>query len=233
MKLVVALLVAGAVLVGYAMSLAPYSDKQRLLALTAPEQSGRDDEYTRLRDELLTGKYRIEDYGFTLIGLAGLALLATKKGRIRIETPQSPWTLAGIGICLPFLTAGGMFAELSQAYERGEFPPWADSMGIPLMGVFPLFIILFAWAIVHLRLLSGPYLPGIPLVLAISGKSSRWLLCMAGCTAVLTLIFLAIGDYWYAIPGLLWIYLYLSLAAVLRGRKELHRLRAAATAPRQ
>lgn len=225
MKLVAILLMIGAVLVGYAQTLPPYSDEPRFLAQIHALSDGEDGEYTRIRREFSSEKYRLEDYGFTLIGLAALALLTIRKQRVRIETPRHPWTLAGLAICLPFLTAGAMFGEMSQAYARGEFPPWADSMGIPLMGIFPLFLLLFAWAIAHLVFfLNGPYIPGIPLALAISGKSSKWLLCMAACTTVIAVFSLAMGDYWYGMPCVLWLYLYLSLAAVQRGRKELRNL---------
>jgi hypothetical protein len=48
---------------------------------------------------------------------------------------------------------------------------------------------------------------------AISKQANRYLLFVSGGTTLLVGSAVALGQYWYAIPGGLWLYYYLSLAA--------------------
>jgi len=178
--------------------------------------AGQSEEYWKLRDEMLTPKFQLEDYGVTLAAIAVAMFLVTRKGRVRLQSPNSRKALVALAIVLPFLTVGGYVFDFLQAFDRGEFPHWADSMGIPLMGAPIQFIILLVWSLAHLSFLRGAYQPSIPLVHAVSLKSNWWLLFISAVTAILVLVSAAVGQYWYAIPGALWLYFYLSLGAVRR-----------------
>lgn len=165
---------------------------------------------------MLTRKFQLEDYGITLVAMAVAMFLVTRKGKARLQSPSSRKALVVLAIALPFLTVGSYVFDLLQAAYRGEFPHWADSMGIPLMGVPIQFIVLLVWSLAHLSFLRGAYQPSTPLVHAVSLKSNWWLLLISAVTAILVLASAGAGQYWYAIPGALWLYLYLSLGAVRR-----------------
>jgi len=175
--------------------------------------AGQSEEYWKLRDEMLTPKFQLEDYGITLAAIALAVFLVTRKGQVRLQSPNSRKALVALAIVLPFLTVGGYIFDLLQAFDRGEFPHWADSMGIPLMGAPIQFIILLVWSLAHLSFLRGGYQPAASLVQAVSLKANWWLLFVSVVTALLALLCVALGQYWYAIPGTLWLYLYLSLGA--------------------
>ncbi|WP_035383459.1 hypothetical protein [Ferriphaselus sp. R-1] len=220
MKISAILLIIGAALWSYALTLSPYKNEQLFMERYISMSAGQSEEYWKLRDEMLTPKFQLEDYGVTLAAIAVVMFFVTRKGQVRLQSPNSRNTLIMLAITLPFLSVGGYVFDLFQAYNRGEFPHWADSMGIPLMGVPIQFIILLVWSLAHLSFLRGTSQPSTPLVYAVSLKSNWWLLFISALTAILVLTSAAAGQYWYAIPGVLWLYLYLSLGAVHRAAKD-------------
>ena len=214
MKISAIFLVVGAVLWGYALTLSPYKNEALFMERYMSMSAGQSHEYWKLRDEMLTPKFQLEDYGVTLMAIAIFWFLGARKSKPLFQSPTSRKWLVVLAISLPFLTVGGYVFDLFQAVDRGEFPHWADSMGIPLMGVPIQFILLAGWSMAHLNFLRGIYQPSVPLVQAISPKSNWWLLLVSAITALLTVFCLALGQYWYAVPGVLWLYLYLSLGTV-------------------
>lgn len=218
-RLTAILLIIGAALWSYALTLSPYYDETLFMERYMGMSAGQSVEYWKLRDETLTQKYQLEDYGITLVAAALLVFLATRKNNALLHSPNSRATLVVLAVVLPFLAVGGYVFDLFHAFDRGEFPHWADSMGIPLMGAPILFIVLLVWSLAHLCFLQGGYCPSTPLVLAVSHKSNWWLLFMSAVTTILVLSCTAFGQYWYAIPGVLWLHFYLSLGAVHRAAK--------------
>lgn len=216
MKIAALLLVVGTVLWGYALTLSPYKNEQLFMERYMSMSHGQSEAYWKLRDEMLTPKFQLEDYGLTLMAMGIAMFIVTRKGKLQLQSPSCRKTLVVLAISLPFLTVGGYVFDLLLEAYRGEFPHWADSLGIPLMGVPIQFIVLLAWSLAHLSFLRGTYQPSTPLVHAISLKSNWWLLSVSVVTAILVLASAAEGQYWYAIPGALWLYLYLSLGAVRR-----------------
>jgi hypothetical protein len=215
MKLSATLLLIGVALVGYAYSLAPYTDETVFLERYMALANGQSTEYWELRDEMLTPKYQLQDYGTTLIAIAVGGLLVSLKGWRQLKSPTSRATLICIAFAAAFLTVGAYVFDLLQAYGRGEFPHWADSMGIPLMGVPVLLVALLVWAGAQLVFLRRNY-RSTPLALALSRRSNWWLLSISVITTILVALFVLAGQYWYAIPGVVWLYFYTSLAASLR-----------------
>ena len=147
---------------------------------------------------------------------AAIAFLLAPRIRILTRSPTSRGTVLGLAIALPVLTVSGYVFDLLQGFDRGEFPHWADSMAIPLMGVPFQLGILVAWSLAHLCLLRGIYHPRVPLFLAVSRASNPWLLFVSAITALFVLLSAVSGAYWYAAPGVLWLYLYLSIGASRR-----------------
>ena len=215
MKLSAIVLLIGVVIIGYAYSLAPYKDEalftERYMALS----DGQSTEYWKLRDEMLTPKFQLQDYGGTLVAIAAVIFIVSRKGWRQLKAPTSRATLFGVAFVAPFLTVGAYVFDLFQGFARGEFPHWADSMGIPLMGVPVLLVVLLVWSCAHLAFLRGSY-QATPLAVALSRKSNWWLLSVTAITTVLVVLCASVGQYWYAVPGVVWFYFYISLAAAHR-----------------
>lgn len=215
MKLSAILLFVGVVIIGYAYSLTPYNDEALFMERYMALSEGQSTEYWKLRDEMLTPKFQLQDYGGTLIAIAAGVFIVSRKGWRQLKSPTSRATLFGVAFVAPFLTVGAHIFDLFQGYARGEFPHWADSMGIPLMGVPVLLVVLLVWAGAHLGFLRSTY-QSAPLALAVSLRSNWWLLSISAITVVLVVLCALVGQYWYAIPGAVWLYYYVSLAAVRR-----------------
>lgn len=188
---------------------------EQYMALSA----GQSTEYWQLREKMLTPKFQLQDYGGTLIALAVGLFLVSRKGWRNLKSPHSRAMLLVAALASPFLTVGAYIFDLLLGFERQEFPHWADSMGIPLMGAPVLLVILLAWSGAHLAFLRSPYRPAL-LFQAASLKANWWLLSLAAISAVLVLFCVSVGQYWYAIPGTVWLYFYVSLAAARRSNYD-------------
>ncbi|MES2047042.1 MAG: hypothetical protein V4447_01470 [Pseudomonadota bacterium] len=212
MKLATILLLIGVAILGYAASIAPYKNEALFMERYMALSSGQNTEYSKLREEMLTLKFQLQDYGGTLVSAAIVTFLISRKGWRNMKSPKSRATLLGLAFVVPFFTVGAFVLDLFLGFERGEFPHWADSMGIPLSGSPFLLVILLVWSGAHLAFLSGTYMPA-PLSQAASKKANKWLQFIAALTAVLVALCASFGQYWYAMPGIASLYLYLSLAA--------------------
>ena len=215
MKLAAILLLIGIAMLGHASSLAPYKDEALFMEQYMALSSGQSAEYLKLRDAMLTPKYQLQDYGGTLVAAAAGLFLLFRRGWRNLKSPESRATLLGLALAASCLTVGGYVFDLFLGLERGEFPHWADSMGIPLMGAPVLLVGLLAWSGAHLAFVRGTYQSTL-LWQAASRNANWWLLLIAALTGLLVAVCAAFGQYWYAVPGVAWLYFYLSLAAARR-----------------
>lgn len=219
MKLATILFLAGIAVLGFTFSIAPYKDEalfmERYMALSV----GQSAEYWQLREEMLTPKFQLQDCGGTLVALAVGVFLVSRKGWRNLQSPHSRAALFAVAFAAPFLTVGAYIFDLFLGFRRGEFPPWADAMGIPLIGAPMLLVVLLAWAGAHLAFLRFPYRPAL-LSWAMSIRTHWWLLSVAAITGVFALFWVAVGQYWYAIPAAAWFYFYVSLAATRRLNRD-------------
>ena len=177
--------------------------------------AGQSAEYWQLRDAMLSPKFQLQDYGGTLIAVAVGVFLVSRKGWRNLRSPRSRAALLAVAVTLPFLTVGAYVFDLLLAFGRGEFPHWADSMGIPLMATPVLLVVLLVWSVAHLVFLRPPYRPAL-LSRAVSLKANWWLLILSAFNAALAIFCVSVGQYWYAVPGIIWLYFYMSLAAARR-----------------
>ncbi len=217
MKAAFGLLLLGVGLILYSLSLSPYTDEQVFLERYMSLSSGQSKEYWQLRNEMLTSKYRIQDYGGTAC-LAGVVLLLLT--RTRFHNPKERWPLVAMVLSAPAVSVGAFVFDIFQGARRGEFPPWADSIGIPLMGVPVQLAVLLVWALAHLVFLKAPFATSRPLSFAFSRQANPWLLLVSAATTALIILLAVDGAYWYALAGALWLYIYLALAAGRRADME-------------
>jgi hypothetical protein len=211
MRIAILLSLVGVTILTYSLLLSPYKDEKAFRDRYMAMSVGQNEEYSKLRDEMLTPKYDLQDYGVTLITVAVCILIITRN--IFTKAPKTRLAVVILAIVLPFLTIGGFAFDLFQGNARGEFPHWADSLGIPLMGIPIQFIVFLFWSLIHLLFLRNYYAPSAPLALAVSREANLWLLFISGLTVILISLCVVYAEYWYAIPGVFWLYLYLSLAA--------------------
>jgi len=207
----------GICLFGYSLSMKPYKDEDLFEKKYTELSSGQSKEYFELRDSMLTLKYRIQDIGITLFSIALLVGLVFKRGHNSFKSPRSKSGFILLAIGLPFLTVFGYVFDLVQAMLRQEFPRWGDSLGISLAGAPILLVVLLAWSVLHLFFLTGSKINAYSL--APSKSHNFWLIGLSILTALLLTMCAFYGQYWYALPSILWLYFYLSLAAI-RYKKE-------------
>jgi hypothetical protein len=212
MKAAIALILLSLVLVGASATLEPFHlgpDGTYPFLSVAQEDSKA---YYAARTQALTPKYRLQDYGITSLTL-GLALAFVSWRPLK--APGSRVGFIAIAVVAPLLTTLGFVFDLIQGQARWEFPPWADSLGIPLMGVPGLLLVGLLWAFAHFILLAGvPRRYGIPISISAIRRAHPWLLVVCLLTVLLVTAKGAEGAYWYAFPGAVWLYYYASISAV-------------------
>jgi uncharacterized membrane protein len=104
-------------------------------------------------------------------------------------------------------------------------------MGIPLMGAPILLLVMFVWSGAHLSFLRSTYHSEL-LSHALSRHANWWLLAVAAISAVFVVVCATEGAYWYAVPGVVWLYFYISLAASRRSAHAAERIRLDRAQPR-
>jgi hypothetical protein len=212
MKYVLALIAISLALLAYANSMPAYHDSPngKYWADVPDRDSGK---YHEARAAALTNKYKIQDWGCTLLIYAIVyGIYIRFKG---IPAPTSKIGMLVAALAGPALTALSMILDLSQGLQRGEFPPWADSIGIPLMGVPPIFAISLAWSLGHLVLVAGARKSTRQrLSIRAVRSGNKWLLAVSSITALLLIAVSAEASYLFVVPGVAWLYFYTSIAAV-------------------
>jgi hypothetical protein len=218
MRIALALFVLSLALIGASVELEPFrptADGVRWMDRVVNEDTQA---YYIAREEALTPKFRLQDFGITVL-VCAIALAAATRW-----SPRAPKSRAGfvsLAVAAPLLTASALVFDLVQGQFRWEFPPWADSLGIPLMGVPVLLVAGLVWAFGHFSLLAGvPLRSEISLSLMAVRRAHIWLRTVCLITTVLILAEGAGGAYWYVLPGAVWLYFYASIAAVRSGRHD-------------
>lgn len=214
MKTALSLIALSLALLGFSISLEPFTQNPDGSYPFHSVTEGDSQAYYAARDQALTPKYQLQDYGATILVLGlVVAILSWHPAK----APRSTLGFIGLAVIAPILTVAGFVFDLVQGQSRWEFPPWADSLGIPLMGVPVMLLLGLVWAFAHFILLAGvPRRAGVPISYAAVRQGNLWLLVICCLTALLILAMVADGAYWYAVPGMLWLYFYASIAAVRR-----------------
>ena len=179
--------------------------ERRYLALEGPE---RTKAFHALRKECLTPSLKFQDYGLTSIAL-GVVLFAIGHRRTIVAVlPKTKASAAGLGCIATFITIGAQVGSLFLDFKRGEFPHWADSLGIPLSGMPIMLGMLLFWAGIHSLLMPGKNASFHWLALRIM---KGWLMLMLILTSLILLTSALYGDFWQILPAFLWISFYFSI----------------------
>lgn len=190
--------------------MSPYKNEEffrnRYMSMTA----GQSVEYWSLRQEMLTSKYNLEDYGLTLILLSLVVYFIIRKNNWQFKLIIQAKYFLSLAFLIPFVTTGGFIFDMVQQVQREEVPHWADSLGIPLMVVPGILINTLLFSFIHLvYLIRVPFYSKVLNVL--SAIAQLWLWLLVTLFLIFLCLSLAMGAYWYAIPAGLWAYFYYSL----------------------
>lgn len=203
------LLAAGVALFVTGLVLPRYHDKDayehRYMALEGPTRSK---DFYELRRQSLTSSLKFQDYGLTVILTGVLVIIASRWRQIAPALPTKKVTVVILGTVAAFVTMAAQVGALFIDYVRGEFPHWADSMGIPLAGTPVMFLALVLWAGVHSLLVEKNENPDFRLHLR---RSNWWLAFLVTATVIILFISAASGNFWQIIPAALWVAFYLSI----------------------
>jgi hypothetical protein len=194
------------------------------------ESRAASQKYRAVRNSQLTWKFRLQDYGATALSLAvllgGLSSLAGMQGvrsLLGIKTPARSWLVLAMGLAAALATTIADVASLLIETARDEYPPWADSIGIPLMNAPFILLVLtlvagsFFWAG------SVQYSGGMPVFRTARSRSSPRPLWMAVfgipllASVLATVSSAMLGDFVFVLPGAFWVMFF---ATLLAGRRR-------------
>lgn len=168
MRLCVLLFLAGISGLSVSEKLEPYKDASVIESarnMDYHDEANTGDaskKYWEIRESQLTAKYPLQDYGMTCLILSFFLFVSRFALSVRsfsdmrkIKTPTNFYKIVLVGVSsfllFYFCAVSSLFLDAS----RDEFPPWADSLGIPLGGFTamqgPMMIIL-ALALISIRI---------------------------------------------------------------------------------
>lgn len=210
------LLLGGVWLLESAGTLTPYHNpkvvEQAMLAwpdgTRTSDQASED--YWRVRDAQLTPKFKLEDYGVLLVE-GGLLFIAIWLLRSRgLRTISVRWKAGALGVVATGLTVFFYIISLLVDGTRGEYPPWADSIGIPLMGT-PILLLLLLFIVAISLWLSRKHYNGRAYIAHAFTRQRRpalvWWMMFGGPLAFCLVEFITIvftGDWAFFWPITLW-----------------------------
>jgi hypothetical protein len=224
--------VLGLLLLAWSAILPPYKNQALVEEARSGYPSGIDasraasEAYWAVRDAQLTPKFTLQNYGATLVALA-LLFVAMRQflsvdnlsALASINTPTTRWKVVALGMLAAVLTPIAYVASLLLGAARDEFPPWADSLGIPLAGVPFIFFFLVICAGLFSAVGIVSFRKGIPLM-GVFRASSRppllWSLTLGiplAISVAFTCLTLAAGDFLFFVPFALWTVFFLVLLA--------------------
>lgn len=179
--------------------------EQRYRALLGPNRSN---DFHELRKQSLTSSFKIQDYGLSVVAIGALLFAAVRWRQIAPHLPKGKFTVLLLGALAAFVAVIAQVGALMLEYSRGEFPHWADSLGIPLAGMPVLFFALLFWAGLHVLMVREKTGATWRLTLRLL---NGWLAFLIAATAAIFGWSAAVGDFWQLIPAALWIGFYCSI----------------------
>jgi hypothetical protein len=215
------ILIIGIVLIIQSISYQRYSNEKeyqdKYMELTGDK--GDSEKFYKLRDEYLTPKYDLENYGITAILFGIGVLIVSLIGLNRIKTPNKKIWIVIVGIFAALLTNVGYVGDLFLEMYRDSYPHWADSLGIPLMGVPFLLLISLGWVGINLIGIKGDFKTGVSIFPIKFDNLNLWYSIILALTIIFTVWTIIDGYFWQVLSGFLWIYFYSSIMLGIRQTK--------------
>lgn len=220
-----AIVLLGITLLGYSFTLDRYTDvnayNERYLSINS-SASDASEQFAALRDEYLTSKIALENYGLTALIVGFMVLIISAIGYKRLKAPSKRIWLILVGLCASVLICLASVGELYLEMNRGSYPHWADSLGIPLFSLPLILFVLLLWTGIMLIWMQSPFISGVGLFPLNIRNSNKFLLIVLILTTIILLYLLVTGSFWMIIPGAFWIYFYMS---IIQGRIQAKKLK--------
>jgi hypothetical protein len=206
-----ALALLGAALFIRGSDLPLYRDEaefQRRYMEIDPYQADASRIYRGLREEFMTARISWQNYGNTLMMVGCLLPAAASGFSLMQRMARKRFMALLLGIAAAVATTGTELVSLFLDLQRGEFPWFADSIIIPMIGLPFILLLLLGWVAVNLALRYEAQR---------SVKGNRrwffrfWLRVMGVITCLLALRALGTGDFLFLAPSLLWLAFYFTL----------------------
>jgi hypothetical protein len=214
------ILLAGFVILGLSFKYDRYTNEQeyndKYLALTGENMN---EQFYALRDEYLTPKFNLENYGISFILTGSILSLLAFIGFDKLRTPKKKRCIIIIGIIAALLSNIGYVGDLFLEMYRDSYPHWADTLAIPLMGVPGLILFSLIWTGLNLIGLTGAFKTYVPVLPFRISHVNYWYLIILIVTISLTVFVIVTGYFWQVISGFLWSYFYLSIMLGIRQAK--------------
>ena len=128
---------------GYSQTMEPLKNEAEFEARYSEMGPDDSDKFFQLRQEQLTGKYRLADTGLTLTMLALICLVACHF-RSKLMTPSNKLLTLAVGFCAAGLTYFAEIITINLDNHRYSFPHWADAIGI-LISISNLWFLILIW----------------------------------------------------------------------------------------
>ena len=193
---------AGLFFAGLRMPL--YRDADEFGRRSAQLGPGKSSEYRELRRRFLTPGIAYQDYGLTL-AIAGLSLPWVVGWRdIVRKLPDRKATIFWFGIAAALFTVSTETATLFLDQAREEFPWWADSIIIPLMGMPVVFVALCGWAGAHSLMATDVPSVGAKII-------GAWVSCLVIFSAAYLGYSIFAGEFWALGHASLWLGFYVAI----------------------
>jgi hypothetical protein len=225
-KIALLILLIGTGLFTYSLLIPFYHNqvKADLLLLEANQMSM--DEYYKKNDELRTHKIFFMDLGIgMIIGMTTILIFFIKNKVKTVSDLKTLKTFCKKWHVFVLLNIAGLLNVVGAAWYyifrqlRGDYPPFADSIGIPIMAeVYALSLVLIPWNIIAQLLLVKSRLPArlFQIPDKYNWKSISWEVIFVILIIVTFIGFVKTvisGDHGFIITNLVFIYLLLTLRA--------------------
>ncbi len=142
----------GVLMTGYAVTMPAFKDPELVARaqLNSPLEEGQSykaasDQYITIREEQLTPKFKLEDYGWTALITAGLLCLLSMTYKLKnysdfraVTTPRTRWQVFILGILASFLFVGGYVVWMWLENERAAHAISETPLGILIFIMAPL-----------------------------------------------------------------------------------------------
>lgn len=208
------IILIGLILLGVATTMESYTNRDefesRVYSLTGSNSDIKTGEFRKLRNSYLTKKYDFQNFGMIFLCTGAFLLVILPKNGLAIKTPKTKFQIGLVGLLAVIITIVGYVGDLLLEMERFRYPPWADSIGIPLMSLPIISLTLSGWFLINLLGLLEPFQPDSSLIMTLK-NINYWYLLMIILTFGVILILIYDGDFWWTAAGYIWIYYYLCL----------------------
>jgi len=185
-----------------------FYDKYKLLS----EQKNRTEKYYELRQEYLSPKVTLQNYGITCIILGLFILLVSYIGIRKIKTPSKKIWIVLVGILAALETNRAIIGDLYLDMDRQVFPHWADSIGIFLITIPFTLLLSLIWVSFNLiGINKKDFNLNVKIFSLKLENFNYWYIIILLITILITIYNIITGYFWQIISGILWSYFYLSL----------------------